>query len=84
MSISVSSTLLTTKFHIPNIRSAQVARPGLLAQLDSQIGVPLILIAAGAGFGKTSLIAAWSNQHRDRFCWLSLDTADNDPVRFFS
>jgi hypothetical protein len=44
----------------------------------------LIAIAAAAGFGKTSLVAAWAAQQHDRSCWLALDDGDNDPIRFLA
>jgi LuxR family transcriptional regulator, maltose regulon positive regulatory protein len=45
----------------------------------------LTLIAAPAGSGKTSLLAEWHSDPREQrpFAWISLDAADNDPVRFW-
>jgi LuxR family maltose regulon positive regulatory protein len=40
-------------------------------------------VSAPAGFGKTSLIIEWLSGAGRPFTWLSLDEADNDPVRFF-
>ncbi len=52
----------------------------------------LTLVSAPAGFGKTTLLAEWaahaSSSQGDRprclLAWLSLDEADNDPVRFLT
>jgi LuxR family maltose regulon positive regulatory protein len=43
-------------------------------------------VCAPAGYGKTSLLSEWiSSANTDAdFAWLSLEPADNDPVRFFS
>ena len=45
----------------------------------------LILVAAAPGSGKTSLLSEWHADPREQrpFAWISLDTADNDPVRFW-
>lgn len=48
--------------------------------------VRLTLVSAPAGFGKTTLLAEWFGQAPgDRsVAWLSLDSADNDPVTFWT
>jgi LuxR family maltose regulon positive regulatory protein len=53
--------LLSTKLAIPTFRATLVPRPRLAAQIDRAIAQQhkLILIAAPAGFGKTTMIAAW-------------------------
>ena len=81
--------LLTTKLHIPPIRSELVSRPRLLARLDEGLRHKLTLISAPAGFGKTTLLSEWAHtRHRatapTTAAWLSLDEADNDPARFLA
>ena len=45
--------------------------------------VPLTLLAAPAGFGKTTLLAAWCAQMKTmQVAWLSLEPNDDDPARF--
>ena len=46
----------------------------------------MILLSAPAGYGKTTLVTEWIDQHRQdtAVCWLSLDEDDSDPQRFFS
>jgi len=53
--------LLSTKLAIPALHAQLVPRPRLAAQLDLAIAQQqkLILVAAPAGFGKTTLIAEW-------------------------
>lgn len=46
----------------------------------------MILIAAPAGTGKTTLLASWHADPSERcpFAWLSVCDRDNDPVRFWT
>ena len=59
-------------------------RPELIKYL-ADAEVKLILVAAPPGFGKTTLVAQWrcSPVNRKPFAWVSLDRADNDPVRLW-
>ncbi len=75
--------LLTTKLHAPQLRPNLVARTRLIEQLNAD-GGRLTLVAAPAGFGKTTLITAWLVGAKRPHAWLSLEERDNDPVRFVS
>jgi LuxR family maltose regulon positive regulatory protein len=44
----------------------------------------LTLIAAPAGFGKTTLLSAWFQDAHHAPAWISLDSGDDDPTRFWS
>ena len=70
-----------TKLYCPPPRPVRVARPRLQHPVPSNSQHRLTLIAAPAGFGKTTLVAEWSTPH---FAWLSLDEDDNDPIRFLA
>ncbi len=76
--------LLVTKFAMPPVRSDLVARPRLTSQLSLGIQRPLTLIAAPAGFGKTTLLSTWLEQASLRSAWLSLEHDDDDLTRFWS
>ena len=80
------NTLLAAKFHRPTALRHQVPRPELMARLDAGLaaGRPLTLISAPAGYGKSTLAAQWAAQLGRPVAWLSLDEADDDPVRFFA
>jgi LuxR family transcriptional regulator, maltose regulon positive regulatory protein len=79
--------LVTTKLHAPKTRTNLVARPRLREALGWNEGCKLTLVSAPAGFGKTTLLAEWtedwSAQGRS-VAWVSLDESDNDPSRFLS
>ncbi len=58
-----------------------IPRTSLLQYLDKSSDYPLILVHAPAGYGKTTLISQWANQHQN-IGWYSLDESDNQPERF--
>jgi LuxR family maltose regulon positive regulatory protein len=76
--------LAVTKLRPPAPRGRIVARARLVSQLEAGSGGKLTLVDAPAGWGKTTLLAAWCAQRSDICAWLSLDAADNDPVRFWA
>ena len=80
------STLLETKLHRPRPTSNLVARPRLTQCLDEGLrnGHRLFLVVAPAGYGKTTLVTDWLDRTGLPCAWLSLDEADNDPLRFFT
>jgi ATP/maltotriose-dependent transcriptional regulator MalT len=92
----VTTTLLTTKLYVPPVLPAFVPRPRLTERLSVGLAGKLTLITAPAGFGKTTAVSAWLDPraeagagypfvlHPERVVWVSLDTADNDPTRFWS
>jgi LuxR family transcriptional regulator, maltose regulon positive regulatory protein len=80
---SEQAALLATKLHVPRLQPGFVPRPRLVERLDEGLAQRLILVCAPAGFGKTGLLADWARRGQRHVAWLSLDTADNDPARFW-
>src|SRR3954447_21547775 len=78
----MSTPILTTKLYIPPPRSNAVPRTRLIACLNAGLHGKLTLIAAPAGFGKTTLVSAWVALCDQQVAWLSLDEGDSDPTRF--
>lgn len=76
-----------TKLIPPTKARALVARDRLLTRAMDAFDRRLLLITAGAGYGKTSLLVQvheqLARQHAG-LSWFSLDDADNDHVRFLS
>ncbi|WP_304590005.1 LuxR C-terminal-related transcriptional regulator [Burkholderia anthina] len=69
----------------PAASASQVIRQGVCQLLNASASPRLVLVRAPAGFGKTTAML----QHRARLeqasvstSWFTLDSADNDPVRF--
>ncbi|MBN1660530.1 MAG: tetratricopeptide repeat protein [Anaerolineae bacterium] len=90
----MATPLLTTKLYIPPVRPGWVPRPRLIARLDAGLYRRLTLISAPAGSGKTTLASGWLARLRSTtgddepasrgVAWLSLDSGDSDPARFFT
>lgn len=76
--------LLVTKLAIPPVRSDLVARPRLTNQLQLGIQRPFTLIAAPAGFGKTTVLSTWLEDAPFSAAWMSLENGDDDLTRFWS
>jgi LuxR family maltose regulon positive regulatory protein len=81
------SLIVPTRFTPPRILTNIVARSKLLAQLESFSSCKVILVTAGAGFGKTTLMAQW-NQHLaasgDDVAWLTLGKGEGDLRNFLA
>jgi LuxR family maltose regulon positive regulatory protein len=78
--------LIATKLRPPALRDQVVPRERLLEQLRAGSDPALTLVICPAGFGKTTLLAAWYQAETARrpVAWLTLDEADNDPVVLWS
>src|SRR5271157_6301764 len=78
--------LVGTKLHPPPVREQTIPRERLLERLRSGSDRRLTLVACPAGFGKTTLLAAWREAEAARkpVAWLTLDEGDNDPVVLWS
>lgn len=74
--------LLLTKLHPPPVRASHLARERLLRRLDEALAHRLTLVAAPAGYGKTTLLTGWLAERAPTYAWLSLDEGDNALERF--
>ena len=69
---------------MPLPRAQLVHRSHLAEQLAQGMAGALTLVSAPAGFGKTTLLAQWLTESNTPVAWLSLESEDNEPVRFLS
>src|SRR5437667_2985843 len=78
------TSILATKLYLPRLRPNVVSRPRLIERLNEGLHRKLTLIAAPAGFGKTTLVSAWVAGCDRQVAWLSLDAGENDPRLFLT
>ncbi|MFC2068015.1 LuxR C-terminal-related transcriptional regulator [Chloroflexota bacterium] len=76
--------LLKTKLYMPPPRPKLVSRPRLLERFKTGLQLKLMLVAAPAGYGKTTLLSEWVVNSQTPVGWLTLDEDDNEPTRFWS
>ncbi|MBO0789484.1 MAG: hypothetical protein J2P36_00835 [Ktedonobacteraceae bacterium] len=80
--------LLLSRLSQPRLPAFLLERPRLLALLDAGREGALTLLSAPAGFGKTTLISQWIAARRAQadfppVAWISLESSENDPLRFW-
>jgi LuxR family transcriptional regulator, maltose regulon positive regulatory protein len=82
----LGATLLATKNYIPVPQAQWIDRERLVARLNAGLENHhrLTLISASAGAGKSSLLAEWAATEPAMVGWVSLDSEDNDPIRFWT
>jgi LuxR family transcriptional regulator, maltose regulon positive regulatory protein len=74
--------LVWTKLWPLATRAGLVHRATLESLLQVSVQGKLCLLAAPAGFGKTTLLIQWrAATAGSRVAWVSLDESDNDPTR---
>jgi LuxR family transcriptional regulator, maltose regulon positive regulatory protein len=86
--------LLASRLSPPRLPVLLVERARLLALLDAGQKQKLTLLQAPAGFGKTTLVNQWlahrqeqvavAAQNPSPVAWISLESDDNDPIRFWT
>src|SRR3954471_3862738 len=74
--------VVEAKIRRPVHREGLVARTRLLGALAATPErIPLILVTAPAGYGKTIALSQWATADTRAFAWVTVDEADGDPVR---
>lgn len=82
-STRVAPSVVGTKLCPPALRLDRVDRAALVERVN-QSSVPLVVVNAPAGYGKTTLLAQCATASEQPVAWVSLDASDNDPVLLFT
>src|SRR5687767_2339815 len=72
-----SPVVASAKLRPPRLTEDLVARPRLTERLERGLTRRLTLVAAPAGFGKTTLLAAWAAAAVRPVAWLTVDESDD-------
>jgi LuxR family maltose regulon positive regulatory protein len=77
-----SSSILYTKLYRPPVTADYTPRNTLEKKLEAGIGLPLTLVCAPAGYGKSTSISQWLESSDQASAWVSLDDSDSDLRNF--
>ena len=72
--------LRESKLRVPTVPPWVVARPRLSALQKAADRSRVVLVSAPAGYGKSTLVAQWSDLDPRASGWVQLGPGDNDPV----
>ncbi len=78
------SQIIKTKLYRPPLTKDHLHRQRLLDLLDKHWYLPLTLVSAPAGYGKSTLVSCWLNTINIPSAYVSLDENDNDLRLFLS
>jgi LuxR family transcriptional regulator, maltose regulon positive regulatory protein len=76
--------LMESKLLPPRGRGGSVSRGALVDRLEASRALPVVVLRAAPGWGKTTLLAQWAERSRRPFAWVSVDERDNDPIVLLS
>lgn len=72
--------VIESKVRVPGLPEGTVSRVALVNRLRTTTNVPVVLVAAPAGYGKTTLLAQWAGRDERGAAWVTIDDRDNDPL----
>src|SRR5436305_10256147 len=72
-----------SRVKVPQLPPRHITRTRLLAELDIAADLPLTLLSAGPGAGKTVLLTDWVRRSAARTAWLTPTPADAEPRRLW-
>ena len=75
--------LAEAKLAVPSVHHGVVDRPRVHRALDAGLDGSVTLVAAPAGYGKTTAARAWCAARGGALAWVTLDAGDDDPVRLW-
>jgi ATP/maltotriose-dependent transcriptional regulator MalT/DNA-binding SARP family transcriptional activator len=73
---------LRTKLLAPRAAPELLFRERLIERLHANLSLPMTLVTANAGSGKTTLVADFLRQQERPYVWYQLDHTDSDPAVF--
>src|SRR6266508_6107187 len=83
ISLADSDWIAPGKLAPAGLPHSLVARPALIDQLNLATQKGLTVIAAPAGYGKTTALVDWLRVQHSTVAWLTLDVCDSELTRFW-
>jgi LuxR family maltose regulon positive regulatory protein len=77
-----SDFILKTKLFLPQITSDFIEREGLQSKLEQLKVLPIMLVSASSGYGKSMVISNFLTNQKEDYVWLSLSGKENDFQQF--
>lgn len=71
---------MAVRIKAPKLRRQWIPRPNALAALGNTLDFALVLVAAPAGYGKTTLASQYAASQPSSCAWLTLTEAERDPT----
>jgi ATP/maltotriose-dependent transcriptional regulator MalT len=75
---------LRTKLMPPRVPTCLLERPRLLERLKKEVDLPVTILSANAGCGKTTLVNEFVRQADIPYVWYQVDASDLDLAVFFA
>ena len=76
--------VIEPKLMPPRVHPGMLRRARLLEMLDDDAGASFTVLNAAVGYGKTTLVRSWCIERPEAVIWVTLDSADDDPVRLWT
>lgn len=64
---------------VPDPETTGIRRTRLVERLVEGARLPLVVVTAPAGYGKTTLLRQWAAEDRRQFAWVHVDAHHDDP-----
>jgi LuxR family maltose regulon positive regulatory protein len=76
--------VIESKITLPRVQPGMLRRSRLLELVDGGGGAAFTVVDAPVGYGKTTLLRLWCIERPEAVIWMTLDAADDDPVRLWA
>lgn len=77
-----NNSILKTKFFLPQSTADFVERKNLFYRFEKLQQVPIMLVSAATGFGKSTVVSAFLTNQNEDYAWLSLSERDDEFQQF--
>ena len=76
--------VIEPKLMPPRVHPGVLRRARLLEMLADDAAASFTVLNAAVGYGKTTLVRSWCVERPEAVIWVTLDSADDDPVRLWA